>query len=92
MVDLVAETADASVPAADSLPQDGPGWVELFVKEMMSATSLDDARGRAARALDVLEQSISSRVGAQAAENLQKVSIGIWILFFCIIFKLLPPF
>ncbi|KAK4771346.1 hypothetical protein SAY87_031878 [Trapa incisa] len=55
-----------------NLPADGPEWVELFVKEMMSATSLDDARARARRALEVFEQTVSSRAGAQAAENSQK--------------------
>lgn len=39
----------------------------------MSATSLDDARARAARALEVFKQSVGGRAGAQAAENSQKV-------------------
>ncbi|XP_070033934.1 uncharacterized protein [Nicotiana tomentosiformis] len=46
-------------------------WVELFVREMMSATSIDDARARASRVLESLEKSISSG-SAEAAQNFQK--------------------
>lgn len=59
-----------SVPS--NLPVDGAEWVELFVREMMSATSVDDARARAAKVLEVLEKSISSRAGAEAAQSFQK--------------------
>ncbi|OWM81845.1 uncharacterized protein LOC116199156 [Punica granatum] len=61
--------------APNNIPADGPEWVELFVKEMMSATSLDDARARAARALEVFEHSVSRRAGAQAVENSQQETI-----------------
>lgn len=43
---------------------------------MMSATSVDDARARATRVLESLEQSISVYAGAKAAENVQKVGSG----------------
>lgn len=56
----------------NTLPADGNGWVELFVREMMSASSMEDARARAARVLEVLEKSIRARAGAEAAENFQK--------------------
>ncbi|XP_016488902.1 uncharacterized protein LOC107808852 isoform X2 [Nicotiana tabacum] len=46
-------------------------WVELFVREMMSATSIDDARARASRVLESLEKSISAG-SAEAAQNFQK--------------------
>ncbi|XP_044473700.1 uncharacterized protein LOC123202041 isoform X2 [Mangifera indica] len=39
---------------------DGPKWVDLFVHEMMNATDLDDARGRAARILEAFETSITA--------------------------------
>lgn len=39
---------------------DGSSWVDLFVHEMMNATDLDDARGRAARILDGFERSITA--------------------------------
>ncbi|PRQ29028.1 hypothetical protein RchiOBHm_Chr5g0009411 [Rosa chinensis] len=41
-------------------------WVELFVREMSSATSVDDAKARTAKALEVFEQWISSRTAAEA--------------------------
>lgn len=66
-----ASTANAS--AQNNLPTDGTQWVELFVTEMMSATSVDDARGRAAKVLEVLEKSIRNQATAEAAENFQKV-------------------
>ncbi|CDO98166.1 unnamed protein product [Coffea canephora] len=61
---------DASTQS--NIPVDGAEWVELFVREMMSATSIDDARSRASRVLESLERSISARVGAEAAESFTK--------------------
>lgn len=55
-----------------NLPADGAEWVELFVREMMSATSTDDARVRATRVLESLEKSISAGASAEAAQNFQK--------------------
>ncbi|XP_055832417.1 uncharacterized protein LOC129901298 [Solanum dulcamara] len=56
----------------NNLPADGTEWVELFVREMMSATSTDDARARATRVLESLEKSISASASAEAAQNFQK--------------------
>lgn len=56
----------------NNLPADGAEWVELLVREMMSATSVDDARARATRVLESLEQSISVHAGAEAAQNVHK--------------------
>ena len=44
-----------------------PKWVDLFVHEMMSATNIDDARGRAARILEAFEGSINAN--KRAAEE-----------------------
>lgn len=57
------------------LPADGAEWIDFFVREMMVATSVDDARARAARMLEVLEKSISERAKAEATDVLQKVFI-----------------
>lgn len=51
----------------------GSEWVELFVREMMSASDIDDARARASRALEALEKSIMERAGTEAVHNLHKV-------------------
>ncbi|KAL9249293.1 hypothetical protein AKJ16_DCAP18730 [Drosera capensis] len=56
----------------NTLPADGAEWVEWFVREMTNASSLDDARARAARLLELLEKSISSRARVEAAETYQK--------------------
>ncbi|CAH1449116.1 unnamed protein product [Lactuca virosa] len=47
-------------------PVDGADWVDLFVREMVSASNIDDARVRASRALELLEKSICERVTTEA--------------------------
>ncbi|KAJ0236945.1 hypothetical protein HA466_0252300 [Hirschfeldia incana] len=52
---------------------EGTEWVELFVREMMSASDMKDAKDRASRALEALEKSIKSRAGSESSlqqENL----------------------
>ena len=49
-----ATTENPSV-GISNLRTDGAEWVELFVREMRSAISVDDARARAAKVLEVLE-------------------------------------
>ncbi|CAL5440106.1 unnamed protein product [Camellia sinensis] len=66
-------TAPPVDPSAQNyLQMDGAEWVELFVREMTSATSIDDARSRASRALESLEKSITVRAGAEAAQSYHK--------------------
>lgn len=55
-----------------SVPKSGAEWVEVFVTEMTSATSIDDARLRAMRVLETLEKSITERTVGEAAESLHK--------------------
>lgn len=59
---------------------DGSEWVDLFVREMMAASNLDDARVRAARILEAFERNITanSRAAkehevASLKENLQRM-------------------
>ena len=52
---------------------DGAEWVELFVREMGSASDMNDARNRASRALEFLEKSIRARATAETAKGLQQV-------------------
>lgn len=72
-------TADGISPkdnlAQDNLQLEGAEWVELLVREMQSATSMDDARSRATRVLESLEKSISLRASAEAAQSFHKVYI-----------------
>lgn len=68
-------SASASGPTMNNLPVDGAEWIDFFVREMMVATSVDDARSRAARMLEVLEKSISERARTEATDALQKVFI-----------------
>ncbi|KAG7036518.1 hypothetical protein SDJN02_00136, partial [Cucurbita argyrosperma subsp. argyrosperma] len=72
--------ASENLSAPSSVSLDGREWVDLFVREMMSATSVDDARTRAARALEALESSISARAGADAAQNFHKPLFNLMIV------------
>ena len=67
----VVSSEDPSAPK--NLSMDGAEWVELFVREMMSASNMDDARARASRALEVLEKSICARASAEAAQSFHQV-------------------
>ncbi|XP_071737203.1 uncharacterized protein [Rutidosis leptorrhynchoides] len=57
------------------LPSDGAEWVDLFVKEMLSASNMDDAKTRASRALEMLEKSLYERVATEA-HGLQQENIA----------------
>ncbi|XVE63692.1 hypothetical protein DITRI_Ditri07aG0040200 [Diplodiscus trichospermus] len=72
-------TANGDVPTKEqTIPEvfsmDGSNWVELFVREMMNASNIDDARARATRALEFLEKSIRARAGEEVAQNFHQVS------------------
>lgn len=68
------------LPVESNLPVDGPEWVELLVREMASASSVDDAKARVSRALEALEKSICANATKEAAQNFQKVCIFSQIL------------
>jgi hypothetical protein len=57
-----------------SVPSEGLEWVDMLVKEMMSATDLEDARMRASRLLEVFEKIVTSRSGVHA-EMIKKENI-----------------
>lgn len=59
----------------ENLPKDGADWVELFVKEMMSASDMDDAKARASRVLEVLEKSLYARASADAAQSFHQENL-----------------
>ncbi|KAH7659947.1 UBA-like protein [Dioscorea alata] len=71
----VPEAEPSIEPPNEALPTDGPEWVDLFVREMMSANNVDDARARASRVLEVLEKSIMARVTSEAMQNFEKENI-----------------
>lgn len=67
----VSSSEDPAAP--NGLPKDGSEWVELFVREMMSASNIDDARARASRALEVLEKSILAHASGEGAQSVAQV-------------------
>ncbi|GFZ07951.1 hypothetical protein Acr_19g0008880 [Actinidia rufa] len=65
----MATTDEDTVTLADhsvenNLNMDGAEWVDFFVREMMSATSIDDARSRATRVTLLRENTILKRAVA----------------------------
>ena len=62
---------DASASEKHSI--DKAEWVEHFVREMMSASNIDDAKARASRTLEVLEKSIRVHATVEAAQSFQQV-------------------
>ncbi|KAL0904767.1 hypothetical protein M5K25_026917 [Dendrobium thyrsiflorum] len=71
----VLPEASGEESASDNSPKHGSEWVDLFVREMMNASDINDARTRASRALEVLEKSIVARVNVEAAQNFNKESM-----------------
>ncbi|GJX74180.1 UBA-like protein [Tanacetum coccineum] len=67
--------------SVSSVPKSGAEWVEVFVTEMGSATSIDDARLRARRVLETFEKSVTERAVSEAGERLQKASSSLLFLF-----------
>lgn len=65
--------AAASENSSSSVSLDGRKWIDLFVVEMTNATTVADAKTRAARALEALENSITARASVDAAQNFHKV-------------------
>ncbi|XP_056693103.1 uncharacterized protein [Spinacia oleracea] len=57
---------------SENLPIDGAQWVDLFVKEMSTASDVEDAKIRASRALQAFEKTICARAKADAAQNFQQ--------------------
>ncbi|TXG58581.1 hypothetical protein EZV62_016410 [Acer yangbiense] len=69
-------TAACSQMSEESLGEnvtDGSNWVDLFVHEMMNATDLDDARGRAARILEAFEKSLTAN--SKTSKELEHASL-----------------
>jgi len=75
MVTPDGEVAPTVNSSAQNLPMDGAERVELFVREMMSASNINDARDRASRVLEVLEKSIRSGATAEAVQSFQQENI-----------------
>ncbi|XP_014622854.1 uncharacterized protein [Glycine max] len=68
-------SASGDQPASGNFPADGAEWIDLFVREMTCATSVDDARSRAARLLEVLEKSITAHASSGATTALQRENL-----------------
>ncbi|GFQ04591.1 hypothetical protein PHJA_002603000 [Phtheirospermum japonicum] len=72
-----AKKCNSGIAAEENLHMDkyGAEWVELIVKEMKNATSIDDAKARAAQVLENLEKSIRVQTGVQVAEGFHKENV-----------------
>ncbi|XP_017974627.1 PREDICTED: uncharacterized protein LOC18603427 [Theobroma cacao] len=73
--EAAATVAVQNPVAPENVAVDGAGWVDLFLREMMSCTSMDDAKARASRLLEVLQKSISRSAAEEAAQSFHKENI-----------------
>ncbi|KAJ3708095.1 hypothetical protein LUZ61_011800 [Rhynchospora tenuis] len=55
----------------DNIPTSGKQWAEVFVKEMMKAYDINDAKNSAFRMLEVFEKSVKESNAAEAMETFQ---------------------
>ncbi|KAJ4826973.1 hypothetical protein Tsubulata_008841 [Turnera subulata] len=62
-------TDPISPPPQIQTKNGGGEWVEFFLKEMLSAASIEDAKSRAARAVEALEQAVAGRTREDAARR-----------------------
>ncbi|WOL07755.1 hypothetical protein Cni_G16502 [Canna indica] len=62
-----------SVSSIDVLLTNDSELIDIFVREMMNAFDVDDARVRTSRALELPEMSIMARAGAEVLQNSQKM-------------------
>lgn len=88
MTGIVTHPGVESPSTTCNLPTSGSEWVELIVQEMSKASNMDDARARTCRVLEGLENSISARTSAEAAQNLQKVSSCLTVVALIVYFHL----
>ncbi|KAK7330072.1 hypothetical protein VNO77_24257 [Canavalia gladiata] len=61
--------------AGQNCPINGAEWVELFVKEMMDASNMDDAKARASKVLEELEKSVCARASAETERNFHQENV-----------------
>ncbi|KAF9623312.1 hypothetical protein IFM89_000801 [Coptis chinensis] len=69
-----------SIPPVNNnnVPKNGAEWVEFFVNEMTTASSIDDAKARTSRLLEVLVKCITTEANgamAEAADKLHKEKV-----------------
>ncbi|PIA39041.1 hypothetical protein AQUCO_02700307v1 [Aquilegia coerulea] len=69
----VQEQQENNIEYESTNPTNGPSWVDIFVQEMMNASDMDDARGRAARILEVFERSVVAH--SRASDEQELVSL-----------------
>ncbi|KAF5176418.1 Ubiquitin system component cue protein [Thalictrum thalictroides] len=69
----VQEQQDNSIEYESTNPTDGPSWVDIFVQEMMNASDMDDAQGRAARILEAFEKSVVAH--SRASDEHELISL-----------------
>ncbi|KAL8529061.1 hypothetical protein ACS0TY_006502 [Phlomoides rotata] len=74
--DMYFDETDNGCPAlGEEPPADGAEWVELLVREVLSAPNVEDAKARISRALEALEKSICVNTTAEAAKSFQQENI-----------------
>lgn len=75
-----------------SIPASGDDWVALLIREVTQSTGIDDAKVRASKVLEALEQALSSRAREEAGKIFQEVNllVGYIILLAKFLFTFAP--
>ncbi|CDY37566.1 BnaA02g20040D [Brassica napus] len=62
---------------SDNHPASGDDWVGLLIREVTQSTGIDDAKVRAAKVLQSLEQTLSSRAREEAGKIFQEEKVAV---------------
>ncbi|CAN6845900.1 unnamed protein product [Brassica oleracea] len=62
---------------SDNHPASGDDWVALLIREVTQSTGIDDAKVRAAKVLEALEQALSSRAREEAWKIFQAEKVAV---------------
>ncbi|MCL7031757.1 hypothetical protein MKW94_028140 [Papaver nudicaule] len=69
-----AATASSQVPLPHDHPKNMSEWVDVFVSQMAGASTMDDAKARASRMLEVWEKSICSHASMEASAAVETLT------------------
>ncbi|MQL71046.1 hypothetical protein Taro_003386, partial [Colocasia esculenta] len=72
LVEDICAVSQPFAEAVNNLPAGVNEWVDLFVREMMDATEISEARSRASKVLQVLEKSVINRTSAEVTQSFCK--------------------
>lgn len=73
----IQAVAGGTFTASHNHPASGDDWVALLIREVTQSTSIDDAKLRAAKVLESLEQTLSSLARQEAGKIFQEEKVAV---------------